>query len=173
MIRSDSASSVCGPKFIVPRQMRLTDRPVRPRCVYFIGGVSLGSVRGDESGGDGSPFGAGERGGISEQHLHTHVICACVVVRADALGDRVRIAPRDDGVDEAVGAGGGQVGVSEAEAAQVVRVVRQREVARVFSRAVERAELGSVSSTTICSVASNGPSPSVLRASAVCSGGTK
>ena len=49
-----------------------------------MGGVSLGSVRGDESGGDGSPFGAGERGGISEQHLHTDVIGAGVVMRVDA-----------------------------------------------------------------------------------------
>src|SRR5690242_14229830 len=31
-----SASSVCGPKFIVPRTSRLTLSPVRPSCVYFM-----------------------------------------------------------------------------------------------------------------------------------------
>ncbi len=30
----ESSRPVTGPKFIVPRQMRLTSRPVRPRCVY-------------------------------------------------------------------------------------------------------------------------------------------
>src|SRR3712207_6676745 len=30
----ESASSVRQPKFIVPRQRRETDRPLRPRCVY-------------------------------------------------------------------------------------------------------------------------------------------
>src|SRR5690348_8892731 len=29
-----SSTSVTGPKFIVPRHSRLTERPVRPRCVY-------------------------------------------------------------------------------------------------------------------------------------------
>src|ERR687890_1601665 len=29
-----SASSVFQPKFIVPKQRRETDRPLRPRCVY-------------------------------------------------------------------------------------------------------------------------------------------
>src|SRR5215469_4461599 len=31
-----SAGGVSDPKFIVPRQSRLTDRPERPRCVYSI-----------------------------------------------------------------------------------------------------------------------------------------
>src|SRR5919202_4168661 len=34
MIAWASASSVFQPKFIVPRQRRETDRPLRPRCVY-------------------------------------------------------------------------------------------------------------------------------------------
>src|SRR4051812_26275872 len=34
MIRCESGSSVCGPKFIVPRTRRDTDRPLRPRWVY-------------------------------------------------------------------------------------------------------------------------------------------
>src|SRR4028118_2243152 len=34
MIACASASSVRQPKFIVPRQRRDTDRPLRPRCVY-------------------------------------------------------------------------------------------------------------------------------------------
>src|SRR5688500_6339705 len=34
MISWASASSVFQPKFIVPRQRRETDRPLRPRCVY-------------------------------------------------------------------------------------------------------------------------------------------
>ena len=34
MIAKLSASVVCGPKFIVPRQSRLTFRPVRPRFEY-------------------------------------------------------------------------------------------------------------------------------------------
>ena len=34
MIAWLSGSSVSGPKFMVPRHSRLTDRPVRPRCVY-------------------------------------------------------------------------------------------------------------------------------------------
>ena len=33
MIENEVGSSVSGPKFMVPRQMRLTVRPVRPRCV--------------------------------------------------------------------------------------------------------------------------------------------
>ena len=36
MMAKLSGSVVCGPKFIVPRQSRLTDRPVRPRFVYSI-----------------------------------------------------------------------------------------------------------------------------------------
>ena len=36
MIAWLSASSVCGPKFIVPRTSRLTLSPVRPSCVYFM-----------------------------------------------------------------------------------------------------------------------------------------
>src|SRR5690606_18402533 len=34
MIAWESSSEVCGPKFIVPRQSRLTLRPVRPSCAY-------------------------------------------------------------------------------------------------------------------------------------------
>ena len=34
MISWESASSVFQPKFMVPRQRRETDRPLRPRCVY-------------------------------------------------------------------------------------------------------------------------------------------
>src|SRR4030095_16086125 len=34
MIAWESASSVFQPKFMVPRQRRETDRPLRPRCVY-------------------------------------------------------------------------------------------------------------------------------------------
>src|ERR671916_863457 len=37
MIAWASASSVFQPKFIVPRQSRETDRPLRPRCVYSMG----------------------------------------------------------------------------------------------------------------------------------------
>ena len=33
MIRKASASLVSGPKFMVPRQSRLTLRPVRPSCL--------------------------------------------------------------------------------------------------------------------------------------------
>lgn len=36
MIAWLSASSVCGPKFMVPRTSRLTLSPVRPSCVYFM-----------------------------------------------------------------------------------------------------------------------------------------
>src|SRR6266498_2746968 len=36
MIAWESASEVSGPKFIVPRQSRLTRSPVRPRCAYCI-----------------------------------------------------------------------------------------------------------------------------------------
>src|SRR5688500_9757699 len=37
MTACESASSVFQPKFIVPRQRRETDRPLRPRCVYSTG----------------------------------------------------------------------------------------------------------------------------------------
>src|SRR5258708_6624966 len=43
MIAWESCSEVCGPKFMVPRQTRLTCRPERPRWVYCMrapGGVS-------------------------------------------------------------------------------------------------------------------------------------
>ena len=33
MMACESSSVACGPKFMVPRQRRLTDRPERPRCV--------------------------------------------------------------------------------------------------------------------------------------------
>ena len=33
MIAWESSSEVSGPKFIVPRQSLLTERPLRPRCV--------------------------------------------------------------------------------------------------------------------------------------------
>src|SRR3954468_10399196 len=34
MIAWESSSEVFQPKFMVPRQRRETDRPLRPRCVY-------------------------------------------------------------------------------------------------------------------------------------------
>src|SRR4051812_40208270 len=34
MMAWESASSVFHPKFMVPRQRRETERPLRPRCVY-------------------------------------------------------------------------------------------------------------------------------------------
>jgi hypothetical protein len=34
MIACASSGGVSGPKFMVPRQRRLTERPERPRCVY-------------------------------------------------------------------------------------------------------------------------------------------
>ena len=34
---NESSGDVTGPKFIVPRQIRLTRRPVRPRCAYSMG----------------------------------------------------------------------------------------------------------------------------------------
>src|SRR5829696_4029711 len=36
MMRNESGSLVWGPKFMVPRQRRLTLRAVRPRRVYFM-----------------------------------------------------------------------------------------------------------------------------------------
>src|SRR3954451_12602048 len=44
MIWCESSSLVCGPKFIVPRTRRETDKPVRPRCVYSMF-VTLRPVR--------------------------------------------------------------------------------------------------------------------------------
>src|SRR6266498_5850576 len=40
MIVCESASDVSGPKFIVPKHSRLTDRPVRPRWVNCTGSSS-------------------------------------------------------------------------------------------------------------------------------------
>ena len=37
MMENEVGSSVSGPKFMVPRQMRLTVRPVRPRWVNCMG----------------------------------------------------------------------------------------------------------------------------------------
>src|ERR1700755_2071348 len=45
MIASDSPAEVSGPKFMVPRQRRLTDRPERPRWMYSIP-LSLSRHRG-------------------------------------------------------------------------------------------------------------------------------
>src|SRR5450756_1736432 len=39
MMEWAAGSSVCGPKFMVPRHRRETDRPERPRWVYFMGEV--------------------------------------------------------------------------------------------------------------------------------------
>src|SRR5271169_592036 len=46
MIACASAGGVSGPKFIVPRQRRLTDRPERPKLTYsmrlaFHGGTAI------------------------------------------------------------------------------------------------------------------------------------
>src|SRR5262245_27103253 len=112
MIRSEVASSVCGPKFMVPRQMRLTVRPVAPRCVYFI--VSILWSR-QEGGSEGAPLGAGERGGVREEHLHAHVVGPGIEVRLHSGPDRGLVTPRDDRVDEAVAARWRQVVVAEPE----------------------------------------------------------
>src|SRR5580693_224592 len=64
MIACASADGVSGPKFIVPRQRRLTDRPERPRLTYsirlaFHGGTAIHlAVRGHPlAGAAGGPFG--------------------------------------------------------------------------------------------------------------------
>src|ERR1017187_10064525 len=44
MMVNEVASSVSGPKFIVPRQRRLTRRPVRPRWVYSIWATLVASL---------------------------------------------------------------------------------------------------------------------------------
>src|SRR5215204_2548740 len=46
-----SPSSVFQPKFMVPRHRRETDRPLRPRCVYFMDSHpgTLGDVAHDHS----------------------------------------------------------------------------------------------------------------------------
>src|SRR5450432_2559360 len=54
MIWCDSASPVIAPKFIVPRQIRLTAAPLRPSCVY-----SIGSPYGGPAGRPGAGHGPG------------------------------------------------------------------------------------------------------------------
>ena len=96
------------------------------------------------------------------------------VVRVDPRLDRVLVAPRDDRVDEPVGAAVGEVVVAEAEAAQVVRVVGQRRGRSPWPAGRWRApSAGSVSSTTFCSGSSSASGPRCSRANAVCSTGTK
>jgi hypothetical protein len=53
------------------------------------------------------------------------VVGASVEVRANNLGDLLRTALGDDGVDQPVRATVGDVGLAEAEAEQVLRVIAQ------------------------------------------------
>jgi len=48
------------------------------------------------------------------------VVCARIVMRADAGDDGIDITPRHDRVDEAVAAATGEVVVAEAQTAEVV-----------------------------------------------------
>ena len=45
MMAWESSSGVSGPKFMVPRQNRLTMSPSRPRCVYSMGFLLVGTPR--------------------------------------------------------------------------------------------------------------------------------
>jgi hypothetical protein len=85
---------------------------------------------------------------------------ASVEVRADNLGDLLRAALGDGGVDQPVGATVGDVGLAEAEAEQVLRVVAQPEIQL---RVVAGDSLGarrSVSTTHANSGATSLPEPS-------------
>jgi hypothetical protein len=62
--------------------------------------------------------------------LQRNVVGAGVEMGADGLGDRIGRAVRDDGVDQAVAAAAGDVGLGEAEAQEVARVVRAGQVER-------------------------------------------
>src|SRR2546430_704762 len=58
-------------------------------------------------------------GRVGAAQLHADVVGARVEVFADARGDRLLVAPGDHGVDHAVGAGGGDVLVTESKPEQV------------------------------------------------------
>ena len=57
---------------------------------------------------------------IADHRLDADMVGARLAVGADACGDRVRVAPRDQRVDQAVAAAVGEVGVAEAVLAPAV-----------------------------------------------------
>jgi len=61
-------------------------------------------------------------------HLETHVVGPGVVVLADAICDRGRIAPGDDRINEAVASASLDVLIAKAESAQVLRVIGEPEI---------------------------------------------
>ena len=66
---------------------------------------------------------------MAVEHLHADVVGAGIVMRLHARGDRLLVAPGDQGVDQPVGATVGEVVLGEAEPQEVVGVVRQHQVA--------------------------------------------
>src|SRR4029453_6742594 len=75
-----------------------------------------------------APLRKRQRARVGGQHLDAHVVRTGVVVGADAGPDRIDVAPRDDGVDQAIAAAVTDVLVREAEGGEVVHVVRKSEV---------------------------------------------
>src|SRR4026207_1493916 len=71
MIVMLSASVVCGPKFMVPRQSRLTLTPDRPSCTYCMDSLSSAS---DTDGLDPAHLVRPERETIGPQIVR-HVLC--------------------------------------------------------------------------------------------------
>lgn len=59
------------------------------------------------------------------EDLKAYMISAGVAMLSDAVEDDVTIAPRDEGIDETVAALVSEVGVGEAETAEVGRVVAE------------------------------------------------
>src|SRR5690606_21186163 len=95
-----SASSVCGPKFIVPRTRRLTLSPVRPSCVYSMTPhPTSGSVLHARGPGPGeavgrhrqSGHGAGQVDVVAE--VRCHVLVAPVDLDPESFGDGHPLQP--------------------------------------------------------------------------------
>ena len=94
--------------------------------------------------------------GSAVSDLDADVVGAGVEVRLHTGRDGGLVAPRDEGINEAVAAAVGEIVLAEAEPQPVVHVVRQlRGSARDARGRCARARAASVSSTTRCSGASS------------------
>src|SRR5262245_24498569 len=71
------------------------------------------------------PLGERQLARVGGQDLDADVVCAGGMVCADPLAQRPHVSPRHDGVHETVAAAVAQVVVSEAQRAEVPRIVRQ------------------------------------------------
>ena len=80
-----------------------------------------------------------ERLRVLWKYLNADVVRACELMSAKPIDNSSHITPGDDGIDQPVTATVHDVRVTEAEATQVIHIVRLREVPGDMPRAISRA----------------------------------